>query len=113
VRPDLLIDSPAGRRTLVDFKTINCRDLPQFLATIELYDYNRQQVLYADVLQAHRVLLIAVQQNPPKGQEPAVWVVELTAEQLANGRKKYIRLLRAYVGQQTVPISSPILSLAA
>jgi hypothetical protein len=37
VHPDLLIDSPAGRRTLVDFKTINCRDLPQFLATIEQY----------------------------------------------------------------------------
>ncbi|NML65925.1 hypothetical protein HHL22_11980 [Hymenobacter sp. RP-2-7] len=102
VRPDLLIDSPAGlRRTLVDFKTTSCRDLPQFLATVEQYGYDRQQALYADVLQAHRALLIAVQKNPPKNQEPAVWVVELTAEQLANGRRKYARLLRAHAEQAT------------
>jgi hypothetical protein len=97
VRPDLLIDSPKGqRRTLVDFKTTNCRDLLQFLATVEQYGYDRQQAFYADVLQAHRVLLIAVQKRPLKGQEPAVWVHELTVEQLATGRKKYNRLLRAY-----------------
>ncbi|MBJ6146397.1 PD-(D/E)XK nuclease-like domain-containing protein [Hymenobacter sp. BT559] len=104
VRPDLIIDSPAGRRrTLVDFKTTSCRDLPQFLATVEQYGYDRQQAFYADVLQAHRVLLIAVQKRSLKGQPPAVWVHKLTAEQLATGRKKYQRLLRAHVEHHTLP----------
>jgi hypothetical protein len=111
VRPDLIIDSPAGRRrTLVDFKTTSCRDQPQFLATVEQYDYDRQQALYADVLQAHRVLLIAVQKKPAKNQEPAVWVVEVSAEQLALGRKKYQRLLRAHAEQHAVG-TRPVLHL--
>ncbi|QKG55162.1 hypothetical protein GKZ68_07055 [Hymenobacter sp. BRD128] len=43
VRPNLLIDSPKGqRRTLVDFKTTRCRDLAQFLDTVEKYGYDRQ-----------------------------------------------------------------------
>ncbi|MGI4822621.1 MAG: PD-(D/E)XK nuclease-like domain-containing protein [Janthinobacterium lividum] len=100
VRPDLLIDSPKGmRRTLVDFKTTSCCDLTQFLGTVDKYGYDRQGALYADALSAHRVVLIAVQKRPLKGHEPVVWVVELTAEQLATGRKKYTRLLRAYVAQ--------------
>ena len=101
VRPDLLIDSPKGRRrTLVDFKTTSCRDLAQFLDTIEKYGYDRQGALYADALGAHRVVLIAVQKKPLKGQEPAVWVHELTFEQLQAGRKKYQKLLRCYAGLQ-------------
>lgn len=100
VRPDLLIDSPRGRRrTLVDFKTTSCPTLEQFMSTIEKYGYDRQQAFYADVLQAHRVLLIAVQKRCRKGEEPAVWVVELSAAQLALGRKKYQRLLRAHAEQ--------------
>lgn len=95
VRPDLIIDSPKRtRRTIVDFKTTSCRDQAQFLATIEQYDYDRQGALYADVLGAQRVVLIAVQKKAPKGQEPAVWVHELSAAQLTMGRKKYQRLLR-------------------
>ncbi|MGI4738066.1 MAG: PD-(D/E)XK nuclease-like domain-containing protein [Janthinobacterium lividum] len=96
VRPDLLITSPKGRRrTLVDFKTTSCRDLAQFLETVDKYGYDRQGALYADILGAHRVVLIAVQKKPAKGQAPQVWVQELTAEQLQAGRKKYLRLLRA------------------
>jgi len=102
VRPDLLIDSPKKlRRTLVDFKTTSCTTVEQFRATIEQYGYDRQQALYADVLGAHRVLLIAVQKRYRKGEEPQVWVVELTPGQLATGRKKYERLLRAHAEQRT------------
>ncbi len=91
VRPDLLIDSPRGRRrTLIDFKTTSCRDRAQFLETIAQYDYDRQGAFYCDVLGAHRFVLIAVQKKAPF----AIWTVELTAEQLATGRKKYQRLLR-------------------
>lgn len=95
VRPDLIIDSPQRRRrTLVDFKTTSCRDLEQSLRTVEQYDYDRQAVLYADTLTANRVVLIAVQKRASKGQEPAVWVHELTPAQLQAGRRKYIKLLR-------------------
>ena len=100
VRPDLLIDSPKRqRRTVVDFKTTSCRDLAQFLTTVEQYGYDRQGAFYADVLQAQRVLLIAVQKKPLKGQEPQVWVVELTAGQMDSGRKKYSKLLRCAAEQ--------------
>ncbi|GAA3987144.1 PD-(D/E)XK nuclease-like domain-containing protein [Hymenobacter antarcticus] len=95
VRPDLLIDSPKRqRRTVVDFKTTSCRDLAQFLTTVEQYGYDRQGAFYADVLQAQRVVLIAVQKKPLKGQEPQIWVVELTTGQMDSGRKKYGKLLR-------------------
>lgn len=107
VRPDLLIDSPQKRRrTLVDFKTTSCRDLAQFLETVDKYGYDRQGALYADALSAHRVVLIAVQKTrikafgKPAGQAPAVWVHELTAEQMQAGRKKYGKLLRCYAEQQ-------------
>ena len=100
VRPDLLIDSPKRqRRTVVDFKTTSCRDLAQFLTTVEKYSYDQQGAFYADVLGAQRVVLIAVQKRAPKGQEPAVWVHELTPSQLEKGRKKYGKLLRCYAAQ--------------
>lgn len=101
VRADLIIDSPQKRRrTLVDFKTTSCKDLAQFLETVDKYGYDRQGAFYADVLSAHRVVLIAVQKKPAKSQEPAVWVHELTAEQMQTGRKKYQKLLRCYAEQQ-------------
>ena len=113
VRPDLLIDSPAGRRrTLVDFKTTSCRDLAQFLDTVDKYGYDRQGALYADALSACRVVLIAVQKKAPTGQQPAVWVHELTADQMQAGRKKYNRLLREYPRPSSHPIASR-LALAA
>jgi PDDEXK-like domain of unknown function (DUF3799) len=98
VRPDLIIDSPKRtRRTLIDFKTTSCATRDQFLATVEAYDYDRQGALYADVLGAQRVVLLAVQKRPRKDAPPAVWRVELTPEQLATGRKKYGRLLREII----------------
>ncbi|QKG55233.1 PD-(D/E)XK nuclease-like domain-containing protein [Hymenobacter sp. BRD128] len=117
VRPDLLIDSPKKRRrTLVDFKTTSCRDLSQFLDTVEKYGYDRQGALYADVLGAHRVVLIAVQKkfltrrvSGAKDQMPAVWVHELTAEQIALGRKKYRKLLLCYAKQAST-LSAQLIS---
>ncbi len=95
VRPDLLLHSPKRTRlTVIDFKTTSCRDREQFLATIEPYDYDRQGAFYADVLGAGRFVLIAVQKKTAPNQLPTIWVHELTPDQLANGRKKYSRLLR-------------------
>lgn len=109
VRPDLLIDSPKGRRrTLVDFKTTSCRDLTQFLETVDKYGYDQQGALYADVLGAQRVVLIAVQKKAPKGQEPAVWVHELTPAQIDLGRKKYGKLLRCWSDGGDQLVRSPL-----
>ena len=95
VRPDLLVRSRAGRRlTLIDFKTTSCRDYAQFVGTVEQYDYDRQAAFYLDVLQADRFLLIGVQKKAPHD----LWLVEVSADfaTMAQGRKKYQHLLRAY-----------------
>ncbi|NVO31642.1 PD-(D/E)XK nuclease-like domain-containing protein [Hymenobacter lapidiphilus] len=93
VRPDLLVRSPAGRRTtLIDFKTTSCQDLPHFLACAGQYDYDRQAALYLDALAADRFLIIGVQKKAPH----AVWVFDATASPgfIEQGRKKYAALLR-------------------
>jgi hypothetical protein len=93
IRPDLLVVSPAGRRTtLVDFKTTSSPNYAQFLATVEQYDYDRQAVLYLDALNATRFLIIGVQKKAPH----EVWVWDATASPrfIENGRKKYSILLR-------------------
>ncbi|SDY86719.1 PD-(D/E)XK nuclease-like domain-containing protein [Hymenobacter psychrophilus] len=110
IRPDLLLTTPRlGRRVLVDFKTTSCPDYTHFLATVEQYDYDRQAAFYADVLQAERFLIIGVQKKAPN----EIWLVELSADAdtMAQGRKKYQRLLRAYAQQPCSPTAA--LPLAA
>ena len=95
IRPDLLVVSPAGRRTtLIDFKTTSCPDLPHFLASAEQYDYDRQAALYLDALNATRFLIIGVQKKAPH----AIWVFDATAatDFIKQGRKKYTALLRRH-----------------
>ncbi|OON65512.1 PD-(D/E)XK nuclease-like domain-containing protein [Hymenobacter sp. CRA2] len=96
IRPDLLLTTPRlGRRVVVDFKTTSCPDYAHFVATVELYDYDRQAAFYSDVLGADRFLIVGVQKKAPHD----IWLVELSADAdtMAQGRKKYQRLLRAYV----------------
>ena len=98
IRPDLLVISPAGRRTtLVDFKTTSCPDLPHFLASTLQYDYDRQAALYLDALGASRFLIIGVQKKAPH----EVWVFDATAAPgfIEQGRKKYAALLRRHIAQ--------------
>ena len=95
VRPDLLVVSPAGRnRTIIDFKTTTCQDLPHFLASAEQYDYDRQAALYLDALQATRFLIIGVQKRNPH----QIWVFDAFAAPgfIEQGRRKYSALLRRY-----------------
>ncbi|UYZ60196.1 PD-(D/E)XK nuclease-like domain-containing protein [Hymenobacter latericus] len=95
LRPDLLLTTPVlGRKVLVDFKTTSCSDYAHFVATVEQYDYDRQAAFYSDVLGADRFVIIGVQKKVPHD----IWVVELSADAatMAQGRKKYRRLLRAY-----------------
>ncbi len=98
IRPDLLVISPAGRRTtLVDFKTTSSPDLPHFLASTLQYDYDRQAALYLDALGASRFLIIGVQKKAPH----EVWVFDATAAPsfIEQGRKKYAALLRHQAAQ--------------
>ena len=80
--------------------------MAHFIATIVQYDYDRQAALYLDVLGATRFLIIGVQKKagPLRGNE--VWRVELTLTPglIEQGRKKYIRLLRAHTQQPPLPI---------
>ncbi|NVO84479.1 PD-(D/E)XK nuclease-like domain-containing protein [Hymenobacter terrestris] len=95
IRPDLLLTTPRlGRRVLVDFKTTSCRDYAQFAATVEQYDYDRQAAFYLDVMQADRFLIVGVQKRAPND----IWLLEVSADAhaMAQGRKKYQRLLRTY-----------------
>ena len=116
LRPDLLVRSPAGRQlTLIDFKTTSAPDLAHFIATIEKYDYDCQAVLYLDVLEATRFLIIGAQKKvgPLRGNQ--VWRVELAATPglIEQGRKKYNTLLRHYarqvhhVPQAAAPFGTP------
>ncbi|WBO84498.1 PD-(D/E)XK nuclease-like domain-containing protein [Hymenobacter yonginensis] len=105
IRPDLLVVTPRlGRRVLVDFKTTSCRDYAQFVATIEQYDYDRQAAFYTDVLQADRFLIVGVQKKAPHD----IWLVELSADAdtMAQGRKKYRRLLQLYAEQQPAAVEA-------
>ena len=99
IRPDLLVISPAGRRTtLIDFKTTSCQDLPHFLASVEQYDYDRQAALYLDALSADRFLIVGVQKKAPH----AVWVFDATTAPgfIEQGRKKYTALLRRHAAHE-------------
>ncbi|UOQ81012.1 PD-(D/E)XK nuclease-like domain-containing protein [Hymenobacter sp. 5414T-23] len=103
IRPDLLVTTPRlGRRVLVDFKTTSCCDYAHFVATVEQYDYDRQAAFYSDVLQADRFMIVGVQKKAPHD----IWLVELSADAatMEQGRKKYRRLLRAYVEQYPVGV---------
>jgi hypothetical protein len=102
IRPDLLVTSPAGRRTtLVDFKTTSSPTYAHFLATTEQYDYDRQAALYLDALRATRFLIIGVQ----KKAQHEVWLFDATAAPgfIEQGRKKYQRLLRAHASHPKHP----------
>lgn len=106
VRPDLMITShKTGRVVLVDFKTTSAPDYAHFCATIEQYDYDRQAALYSDLLGAARFLIIGVRKKAPF----EVWQFEATPAPglLAQGRKKYERLFRAYADQPRQPGAPP------
>lgn len=114
VRPDLLVVSPAGRtRTLIDFKTTSCPDLPHFLASARQYDYDRQAAFYLDALHATRFLIIGVQKRTPH----QIWVFDAAAapDFIEQGRHKYTALLRRYARHEHhTPQATPMpLALAA
>ena len=93
---------------LVDFKTTSAPDYAHFSGTIEQYDYDRQAALYSDLLGAARFIIIGVQKkNAYKAFSCPfeVWQFEVTPAPslIEQGRKKYERLVKAFIKQQDRP----------
>lgn len=90
LRADLVVDVPGQPYTVIDFKTTLARDYEHFVAQCSGYDYDRQAAFYLDALHADRFLLVGVQKQPPHH----LFVYEVPPHMLAEGRAKYLRLLR-------------------
>ncbi|WP_460583441.1 PD-(D/E)XK nuclease-like domain-containing protein [Hymenobacter arcticus] len=90
LRADLVLDQPGEPYTIVDFKTTMARDAEHFRWQCSAYDYDRQAAFYTDALHAERFLLVGVQKVEPFG----VFPLEVTADMLAEGRRKYMHLLK-------------------
>ena len=99
LRADLVIDHPEQPFTIIDFKTTNARDADHFLWQCSAYDYDRQAAFYTDALRAERFLLVGVQKIEPF----SVFTIEVSEQLLAEGRTKYLRLLRLLKAPATAP----------
>ena len=99
LRADLIVDDPAQPFTIIDSKTTNARDADHFLWQCSAYDYDRQAAFYTDALRAERFLLVGVQKVEPFG----VFPLEVPTDMLAEGRRKYMHLLRLLRAPATAP----------
>ena len=99
LRADLVVDLPGEPYTVIDFKTTLARDADHFRWQCSTYDYDRQAAFYTDALRADRFLLVGVQKVEPFG----VFPLEVPADMLAEGRRKYMHLLRLLRAPATAP----------
>jgi hypothetical protein len=99
LRADLVLDQSGEPYTIVDFKTTMARDADHFRWQCSAYDYDRQAAFYTDALRAERFLLVGVQKVEPFG----VFPLEVPTDMLAEGRSKYLRLLRLLHAPATAP----------
>lgn len=99
LRADLVLDQPGQPYTVVDFKTTLARDADHFRLQCSHYDYDRQAAFYLDALHAERFLLVGVQKVEPFG----VFPLEVPGEMLAEGRRKYMHLLKLLRAPATAP----------
>jgi len=99
LRADLVLDQPGQPYTVIDFKTTLARDADHFRWQCSAYDYDRQAAFYTDALRAERFLLVGVQKVEPFG----VFPLEVPAEMLAEGRRKYLHLLKLLQAPATAP----------
>jgi hypothetical protein len=99
LRADLVLDQPDQPYTIVDFKTTMARDAEHFRWQCSAYDYDRQAAFYTDALHAERFLLVGVQKVEPFG----VFPLEVPVDMLAEGRRKYMHLLKLLRAPGTAP----------
>ena len=101
LRADLIVDQPGQPYTIIDFKTTMARDHQHFVEQCSGYDYDRQAAFYSDALQADRFILVGVQKVEPF----KLFVFEVPRFMLAEGRAKYLRLLKLLQPETPVPAS--------
>lgn len=99
LRADLVLDQPGQPYTVIDFKTTMARDAEHFRWQCSAYDYDRQAAFYTDALRAERFLLVGVQKVEPFG----VFPLEVPADMLTEGRRKYMQLLKLLRAPATAP----------
>jgi hypothetical protein len=99
LRADLVLDQPGQPYTVIDFKTTMARDAEHFRWQCSAYDYDRQAAFYTDALRAERFLLVGVQKVEPFG----VFPLEVPTDMLAEGRRKYMQLLKLLRAPATAP----------
>jgi hypothetical protein len=99
LRADLIVNQPGQPYTIVDFKTTLAHDHQHFVAQCSGYDYDRQAAFYSDALRADRFVLVGVQKVEPF----KLFVFEVPRFMLAEGRAKYLRLLKLLRPEQPVP----------
>jgi hypothetical protein len=99
LRADLVLDQPGQPYTIIDFKTTMARDAEHFRWQCSAYDYDRQAAFYTDALRAERFLLVGVQKVEPFG----VFPLEVPNDMLAEGRRKYMQLLKLLRAPATAP----------
>ena len=90
---------PGQPYTVIDFKTTMARDAEHFRWQCSAYDYDRQAAFYTDALRAERFLLVGVQKVEPFG----VFPLEVPTDMLAEGRRKYMQLLKLLRAPATAP----------
>lgn len=97
------IDILHKNRLIVDFKSTSSRDYRSFLETCVKYDYDRQAAFYLDSISASRFVFIGIQKVEPYD----LFYFEPTCAPrfIAQGRKKYKALLRAWQQQNYLPAS--------
>ena len=93
-------------RLIIDIKSTSCRTFPEFMASCNTYDYDRQAAFYLDSIGAKKFVFVAVQKVKPYH----VWTVEhhTSGTFIESGRRKYRRLLREWkhreqIGQPFTP----------
>ena len=92
------LDANLRRQTIVEFKTTSAHNLPEFLETVDEYDYDRQIAFYKDGFDTIygtdcKVLLVILSKVAPFN----LMVYQPSGEMLKRGRKKYKRLLKDMV----------------
>lgn len=74
---------------IVDLKTTAATNIIDFSKTIAKYNYDRQMSFYCDALGVEKSLLVGVSKTTFE-----LFFIELTKEELENGRKKYEKIMR-------------------
>lgn len=78
------------KKTVIDLKTTTAKTEKAFRKSIIEFNYHRQGAFYIDSVQAKRFIIVGLQKQAPFN----IWKIEISKAELADGRKKYLQLLK-------------------